>query len=128
MLGYYYIYLTWNTEGASIPIACRGVCRMDTSRGQSVQSSASTTNNQNIEEELESLFFLCSRRSFAFTCQVLLEIIHRVPPLVNIISNVGHLSWLFEGTDSRTNPFQMRGSVTRSRARKIDLKMQRNKL
>ncbi|KAI5653143.1 hypothetical protein M9H77_30330 [Catharanthus roseus] len=38
-----------NTEGASIPIACRGVCRVDTSRGRSVQSSASTMNNQNIE-------------------------------------------------------------------------------
>ncbi|KAI5673818.1 hypothetical protein M9H77_14182 [Catharanthus roseus] len=31
-------------EGASIPIACRGVRRVDTSRGRSVNSSASTPN------------------------------------------------------------------------------------
>ncbi|KAI5676825.1 hypothetical protein M9H77_07775 [Catharanthus roseus] len=38
-----------STEEASIPIACRGVRRVDSSRERSVQSRASTTNNQNIE-------------------------------------------------------------------------------
>ncbi|KAI5680656.1 hypothetical protein M9H77_01883 [Catharanthus roseus] len=37
------------TEGASIPIACKGTRRVDTSRGQSVKGSASTPNNKNIE-------------------------------------------------------------------------------
>ncbi|KAI5671337.1 hypothetical protein M9H77_11701 [Catharanthus roseus] len=35
-----------NTEGASIPIACKGVRRVDSSRGQSVNSSASTPNDK----------------------------------------------------------------------------------
>ncbi|KAI5667323.1 hypothetical protein M9H77_17176 [Catharanthus roseus] len=46
-----------NTEGASIPIACRGVRRVDTNRGRSVQNSTSTTNNQNIEVFLSNRFF-----------------------------------------------------------------------
>ncbi|KAI5663240.1 hypothetical protein M9H77_22563 [Catharanthus roseus] len=90
------------------------------------------------------------RRSFAFTCQVLLEIVHIIPPLVNTISNFARLLWLFEGTNSRTNLFKgeadgmtqdkhenmgsFKGSVTsfqgpviRSRARKIEEETQRNK-
>ncbi|KAI5663936.1 hypothetical protein M9H77_23259 [Catharanthus roseus] len=71
------------------------------------------------------------RQSFAFTCQVLLEIDHITLSLVNIISNVARLLWLFDGTHSRTNPFKGRpdgmscdrhedmesfqGSITRSR-------------
>ncbi|KAI5653631.1 hypothetical protein M9H77_30818 [Catharanthus roseus] len=35
-----------NTEGASIPITCRGVHRVDTSRGRSGNSSASTLNSE----------------------------------------------------------------------------------
>ncbi|KAI5667740.1 hypothetical protein M9H77_17593 [Catharanthus roseus] len=96
------------------------------------------------QEELQSLFSLCSRRSFAFTCQVLLEIVHSIPPLVNIISIVAHLLWLFKGTNLRTNPFKrgldgmtrdrhknmesFQGSGMRLRARKMEEKMQRIKL
>ncbi|KAI5676871.1 hypothetical protein M9H77_07821 [Catharanthus roseus] len=45
-------------------------------------------------------------RSCAFPCQVLLEIDYSIPPSVNIISNVARLLWLFEGKDSRMNPFK----------------------
>ncbi|KAI5676599.1 hypothetical protein M9H77_07549 [Catharanthus roseus] len=33
------------------------------------------------KEELQSFFSFCSRQSFAFTCHVLLEIVHSIPPL-----------------------------------------------
>ncbi|KAI5657044.1 hypothetical protein M9H77_25837 [Catharanthus roseus] len=103
----------------------------------------------------ESMFLLSSENKkkdgfgvlktvIAFTCQVLLEIVHSIHPLVHIISNVARILWLFKGIDSRTNPFEggaasmirnryenmesFQGLVIRSRARKIDLEMQRNKL
>ncbi|KAI5648335.1 hypothetical protein M9H77_34340 [Catharanthus roseus] len=79
-----------------------------------------------------------------FTCQVPLEIVYSIPPLVNIISVVTRLLWLFESMDLRMNPFQgeadgmtqdrhenmesFQGSVTRSRTRKIEKEMQRIKL
>ncbi|KAI5672823.1 hypothetical protein M9H77_13187 [Catharanthus roseus] len=39
-----------NTEGASIPISCREVRRVDISRGRSVNSSASTPNGTNLDK------------------------------------------------------------------------------
>ncbi|KAI5666428.1 hypothetical protein M9H77_16281 [Catharanthus roseus] len=95
------------------------------------------------EEEFQSLFSSCSRQSFDFTCQFLLEIDHSIPSLVNVISNVARLLWLFEGTDWRTDTFKggangmtwykhenmesfqgsvtsFQESITRSRVRKIE--------
>ncbi|KAI5676050.1 hypothetical protein M9H77_07000 [Catharanthus roseus] len=62
--------------------------------------------------------------------------IHSIVPFNASISNVSHLLWLFEGLDSKTNPFKggadgmtwdrheniesFQGSVTRSRVRKME--------
>ncbi|KAI5682065.1 hypothetical protein M9H77_03293 [Catharanthus roseus] len=98
----------------------------------------------NVKGQLENTLHDHKIRPFTFTFQVLLEIVHSIPPLVKIISIIARRLWLFEGTDSRMRPFKggmdgmtrdkyenmerFQGSFTRSRARKIEEKTQRIKL